>query len=97
MYQSSNAVTLHTVQTSLPAIMTLLSPKKGYEGQTIHLGRRHQAVHAELVHNATPGILRDSHSPPCATVGQVSQQPGSILLVSVLNASHTTEESYSVG
>ena len=33
------------------------SPKKGSEGQTIHLGRRRQAVRAELVHNAAPGIL----------------------------------------
>ena len=40
------------------------SPRKGSEWQTIHLGRR-QAVRAELVHNAAPGILRDSHSPPC--------------------------------
>ena len=49
--------------------------KKGAEGQTIHLGRR-QAVRAELVGNAVPGILRDSHSPPCVAVGQVLQQPG---------------------
>ena len=56
------------------------SPKKGSEGQTIHLGRRHQAVCAELVQNAAPGTLRDSHSPPSLAVGQVPQQPGPILL-----------------
>ena len=50
-------------------------PKKGSEGQTIHFGRRSQAVRAELVHNAAPGIL-----PPCVAVGQVPQQPGPILL-----------------
>ena len=33
------------------------SPKKGSEGQIIHLRRRCQAVSAELVHNAAPGIL----------------------------------------
>ena len=55
------------------------SPKKGFEGQSIHLGWRCQAVHAELVHNAAPGILRDSHSLPCVAVGQVSQQPGPVL------------------
>ena len=42
----------------------------------IHLGRRRQAVHVELVHNAAPGILRDSNSLPCVAVGQVPQQPG---------------------
>ena len=62
---------LHTVQTSLPAITPFWPPKKGSEGQTIHLGRRRQAVHAELVHNA------DSHSTPCVAVGQ---EPGPILL-----------------
>ena len=56
------------------------SPRKGFEGQTIHLGRWCQAVRAELVHNAAPGILRDSHSPPCVAVGQVPQQPWPILL-----------------
>ena len=55
-------------------------PKKGSEEQTIHLGRRRQAVRAELVHNAAPGILRDRHSPPCVAVGQVPQQPGPVLL-----------------
>ena len=67
-------------------------PEKGSEGKTIHLGLR-QVVHAELVHNAAAGILRDSHSLPCVAVGQ---QPGPIL-VSVprppahffLNAPHT--------
>ena len=54
------------------------SPRKSSEGQTIHLGR--QAVRAELVHNAAPGILRDSHSPPCVAAGQVPQQPRPILL-----------------
>ena len=54
--------------------------KKGFEGQTIHLKRRHQTVRAELVHNAAPGILRDSYSPPCVTVGQVLQQLGPTLL-----------------
>ena len=54
--------------------------KRGFEGQTIHLGRRLQSVRAELVHNAALGILRDSHSPPCVAVGQVPQQPGPILL-----------------
>ena len=39
----------------------------------IHLGRRRQAVRAELVQNAAPEILRDSHSPPCVAVGQVPQ------------------------
>ena len=53
---------------------------KDSEGQTIHLRRRRQAERAELVHNADPGILRDSHSPPCVAVGQVPQQPGPILL-----------------
>ena len=43
--------------------------------------RRHQAVCAELVHNAAPGILGDRHSRPCVTVGQVLQYPGPILLV----------------
>ena len=57
-----------------------LSPKKDFEGQTIHLGRRCQAVRADLVHILAPGILRDSHPPPCVAVGQVPQQPGSILL-----------------
>ena len=81
MCQSFNAVTLHTVQTSLPAITPFFAPlKKGSEGQTIHLGRRRQAVRVELVHNATRGILRDSHSHPCVAVGQVPQQPGLILL-----------------
>ena len=56
------------------------SLKKGSEGQTIHLGRRRQAVRAELVHNAALGILRDNHSPPYVIVGQVPQQPGPILL-----------------
>ena len=56
------------------------SPKNGSEGQTIHLGRRRQSVCAELVHNVAPGILRDSHSPPCVAVGQVPQQPGPIHL-----------------
>ena len=46
----------------------------------IHLGRRRQVVGAELVHDAAPGILRDSHSLPCVAVEQVPQQPGSILL-----------------
>ena len=46
----------------------------------IHLGLRRQAVRAELVHNAAPGILRDSHSSPCVAVGQVPQQPRPILL-----------------
>ena len=78
MRQSPNAVSLHTVRTSLPAITPFLVPKKkkGSVGQTIHLGRRRQAVRAEQVHNAAPGILRDSHSPPCVAVGQ----PGTILL-----------------
>ena len=49
----------------------VLIKKKGSEGQTVHLGRRHQAVHVELVHNA------DSHSAPCVAVGQ---QSGPILL-----------------
>ena len=62
-------VTLHTVQISLPAITQFLFLKKGSEGQTIHLGRRHQAVRAELVDNAAPGILRESHSPPSVAVG----------------------------
>ena len=53
--------------------------QKGSVGQTTHLARRRQAVRAELVHNAAPGILRDSHSPPCDAVGQVPQQPGPIL------------------
>ena len=57
-------------------------PKKGSEGQTIHLRRRRQAVHVELVHNAAPGILWDRHSPPCVAVGPVPQQPGPILLTS---------------
>ena len=74
------SVTLHTVQISLPALRHFWSPKRGSEGQTIHLGRRRQAVSAELVHNAAPGILRDRHSPPCVAVGQVPQQPGPILL-----------------
>ena len=74
------SVTLYRVQTSFPAIMPFWSPKKGSEGQTFHRGRRCQAVHAELVHNAAPGILRDSHSPPCVIVGQVSQQAGPTLL-----------------
>ena len=56
------------------------SPKKGSEEQIIYLRQRRQAVHADLVHNAAPGILRDSHSPPCVAVGQVPQQPGPILL-----------------
>ena len=47
------------------------SPKKGSEEQTIHFGRPSQAVRAELVQNAVPGILRDSHSPPCVALGQV--------------------------
>ena len=55
--------------------------KKALSWQSIHLLRRHQAVRAELVHNAGPGILRDSHSPPCVAVGQVPQQPGPILLI----------------
>ena len=54
-------------------------PNKGSGGQTIHLGRR-KTVRAELVHKAAPGILRDSHSPPCVVVEQVPQQPGSILM-----------------
>ena len=45
-----------------------------------HLERRRQAVRAELVHNAVPGILRDSHSSPRVAVGQVPQQPESMLL-----------------
>ena len=49
------------------------SPKKGSEGQTIHLGKRRQAVRAELAHNAVPGNLRDNHSPPCVAMGQVPQ------------------------
>ena len=52
--------------------------RKGSERQTINLGQRHQAVHAELVHNAALRILRDSHSLPCVTVGQVPQQPGPV-------------------
>ena len=68
-------VTLHTVQTSL-WLCHFWSPRKSSEGQMIHLGWR-QALHAELVHNATLGILRDSYSPPCVAVGQ---QPGPILL-----------------
>ena len=55
------------------------SPKIGFQGQIIHL-RQCQVVRAELVHNAALEILRDSHSPPCVTVGQVPQQPGPILL-----------------
>ena len=38
----------------------------------IHLGRRRQVVREELVHNAAPGILLVSNSPPCyfrATLG----------------------------
>ena len=61
------SVTLHTVQTSLPAITPFWSPKKRSEAQTIHLGRRRQAVRAKLVHNTAPGILRDIHSPSCVT------------------------------
>ena len=80
MRQSSNAVTLRTVQTPLPAITPFLSTKKSSEGQTIPLGRQRKVVRAELVHNAAPGILRDSHSPPCVAVEQVPQQPGPILL-----------------
>ena len=58
------------------------SPKNGSEGQTIHVGRRRQAVglRGELIHNTAPGILRDLHSPPCVAMGQVPQQPGPILL-----------------
>ena len=41
---------------------------KALRGQTIHLRRRRQVVCAELVHNAAPGILRDSHSPRCVSV-----------------------------
>ena len=55
-----------------PRLPNFWSPKKGCEGQTIHLGRRRQEVHAEMVHNAAPGIFRDRHS-------QVPQQPGPIL------------------
>ena len=55
-------------------------PKKGSEGQTIHLERRRQTIRAKMVHNAAPGILRDSHSPHCVAVGQVFEQPESILL-----------------
>ena len=75
------SVTRHTVKTYLPAITPFLVPKKGSEGQTIHLGRKRQAVREELVHNAAPGILRDSHSPPCVEVGHVPQQPGPIPLI----------------
>ena len=50
--------------------------KKGSEEQKNHLGRRCQAVRAELVHRAAPEILRDSHSSPCVEEGQMSQQPG---------------------
>ncbi|GLH14945.1 Uncharacterized protein GBIM_19369, partial [Gryllus bimaculatus] len=40
------------------------SPKRGSEVQTIHFGRRRQAVCVELIHNTAPGILGDSSSPP---------------------------------
>ncbi|KAJ4442313.1 hypothetical protein ANN_03899 [Periplaneta americana] len=56
------------------------SPKKGPDEQTIHLGRRRQAIPAKQVYNASLGILRDSHSPPYVAGGQVPQQPGPILL-----------------
>ena len=74
------SVTLHAVQIPLPVITPCWSSEKGSEKQTIHVGRRCQAVREELVHNAAPGILRDSHSPPFVAVGQVPQQPGPILL-----------------
>ena len=61
-----------------PCDYTIFGPlKKALMGKD-SLGR--QAVRAKLVHNAAPGILRDSHSPPCVAVGQVPQQPGAILL-----------------
>ena len=54
--------------------------EKALRGQKIHLGRRRQAVSAELVHIEAPGILRDSHSPPCIAVGHLLQLLGQLLL-----------------
>ena len=51
----------------------------------IHLGQRRQAICAEQVHNAAPGILRDSHSLPCVAVRQVPRPPARFFL----NARHT--------
>ena len=73
---------MRQAQTSLPAItpFSLLSSKKGSGGQSFHLGRRRQAVRAELVHNAVLGSVLDSHSLLCVAVGQLPQQPGPIPL-----------------
>ena len=54
------------------------------KGKRFHLERRHQAVFAELIHNATPGILREPFTTLCRSGSSASTARANICDMQVL-------------